>query len=216
MAGKTVDPNLSQTWELVQRAQGGDSDALNRLFQRYYERVRRSVRARIGSHLRMRLDSEDILQPTFAKAFANFDRFEMRHEGSFLHWLAEYAERQIHDANDREKAQKRVPHGGKLTSLDDDGGDESRPRLEVPGRTTGPIDRVVRSEREIAVEECLEQMAEHHRRVIVLRDYDGLEWNEVAAKMQKNTDSAVRELHRRAMLELAKLLRRRGMGPEKP
>jgi len=210
-----VDPNLTQTWELVQRAQGGDNDALNRLFQRYYERVRRSVRARIGSRLRLRLDSEDILQPTFAKAFENFDRFEMRHEGSFLHWLAEYAKRQIHDAADRENAIKRVPLDH-LRSIDDDGGDESRPRMEVPGRTTGPIDRVVRSEREIAVEECLDQMAEHHRMVIVLRDYDGLEWNEVAEKMHKNTDSAVRELHRRAMLELAKLLRRRGMGPEKP
>ena len=210
-----MDPNLTQTWELVARAKGGDSDALSRLFHRYYERVRRSVRARIGSRLRMRLDSEDILQPTFAKAFENFDRFEMRHEGSFLHWLAEYAERQIHDANDRENAKKRLPPGGQVRSLDDDA-DESRPKLDVPGRTTGPIDRVERSEREVAVEDCLEQMAEHHRMVIVLRDYVGLEWNEVADKMQKNTDSAVRELHRRAMLELAKLLRRRGMGPEKP
>jgi RNA polymerase sigma-70 factor (ECF subfamily) len=217
MAGMSVDANLTQTWELVQRAQGGDADALNRLFQRYYERVRRSVRARIGSRLRSRLDSEDILQPAFAKAFENFDRFEMRNEGSFLHWLAEYAERQLHDAADRENAKKRLPPGGQLKSLDDDGGgNETRARLDVPGRTTGPIDRVVRSEREIAVEDCLEQMAEHHRMVIVLRDYDGLEWNEVAEKMQKNTDSAVRELHRRAMLELAKLLRRRGMGPEKP
>ena len=86
--------------------------------------------------------------------------------------------------------------------------------MELPGRTTGPIDRVVRDERQIAVDECLEQLAEHHRKVIVLRDYDGLEWNEVAEKMGTNTDSAARELHRRAMLELAKLLRRRGMGPE--
>jgi len=35
MAGMSVDANLTQTWELVQRAQGGDADALNRLFQRY-------------------------------------------------------------------------------------------------------------------------------------------------------------------------------------
>ncbi|HEX6810172.1 MAG TPA: sigma-70 family RNA polymerase sigma factor [Planctomycetota bacterium] len=209
-----MDHNLTQTWELVVKAKGGDGDALNRLFKRYYERVRRSVRVRIGSRLRSRMDSDDILQPTFAKAFENFDRFEMRHEGSFLHWLAEYAERQIHDAADRENAVKRLPPAGQV-SLDDDGGTESRAKLDVPGRTTGPVDRVVRGEREVAVEECLEQLAEHHRMVIVLRDYDGLEWNEVAEKMGKNTDSAVREMHRRALLELAKLLRRRGIGPER-
>jgi RNA polymerase sigma-70 factor, ECF subfamily len=209
-----LENNLTQTWELVHKAKGGDSDALNRLIQRYYERVRRSVRARIGSRLRSRLDSDDILQWTFAKAVENFDRFEMRHEGSLLHWLAEYAERQLHDAADRENAKKRQPPAGQI-SLDDDGGaTESRGQLEVPGRTTGPIDRVVRNEREIAVEECLEQLAEHHRMVIVLRDYDGLEWNEIAEKLKKNTDSAARELHRRALLELAKLLRRRGIGPE--
>ena len=107
--------------------------------------------------------------------------------------LAEYAERELRETADREDAGKALPQ---------------------PGEATGPIDKAGQSERERAIEECLEQLAEPHRMVIVLRDYDGLEWNEIAARMGKDTDSAVRELHRRALLELAKLLRRRGLGPE--
>jgi RNA polymerase sigma-70 factor (subfamily 1) len=204
---------LTQTLELVQKAKGGDRDALNRLFERYYERVRRCVRVRIGPKLRMRLESGDVLQQAFAKAFQIFDRFEIQDEGSFLHWLAEIATRQARDAADRENSKKRTPVAAQF-SLDEGFGDTSGAQFEVPGTVTGPDGRAVRHEQEAAVDDCLELLPEHYRTVIVLRDYDGLEWNDVAEKMEKNTDSAARELHRRAQLELAKLLRRRGIGPD--
>ena len=41
------------------------------------------------------------------------------------------------------------------------------------------------------------------RRVLLLRDYDGLEWREIAAMTGKNTDSAAREEHSRAVVALA-------------
>ncbi|MFT4513487.1 MAG: RNA polymerase sigma-70 factor (ECF subfamily) [Planctomycetota bacterium] len=211
-----MENSLTQTLELVRKAQGGDSGALNSLFERYYERLRRCVRVRLGQRLRARMDTQDILQPAFAKAFEMFDRFEMRHEGSLLHWLAEIAERQVHDAVDHASAKKRTAPGGGERSIDDDGGDGSAPHLQVVSAVTGPVDRMNKVEREIAVEECLEEIPEHYRRVIVLRDYDGLEWAEVAKKMDKNTDSAARELHSRALLELGKLLRRRGIGAATP
>lgn len=112
--------------ELMQRAQAGDRDALDQLFKLCYERLRRSVRTKIGHASRARMVSK----------------------------------------------------------------------------------------RDVALEKCLEQLAEPHRMVIVLRDFDGLAWNEVAKKMGKDTDSAARELYRCALLELAHLMRRRGMGPD--
>jgi DNA-directed RNA polymerase specialized sigma24 family protein len=69
------------------------------------------------------------------------------------------------------------------------------------------------SEERAAIHACLAELPEHYRRVIGLRDYDGLEWIEIARVMQKNSDSAVRELHRRARLELAQRLALRGYGP---
>lgn len=203
---------LTQTLDLVRKAQQGDRDALERLFSRYYERVRRSVRARLGVRLRGKLESGDILQQAFAKAFTTFDRFEMRHEGSFLHWLAEIAVRQIGDAADYHGADKRTPPLPQM-SLDATVGDGSGAVVDlVAGDDTGPDGRSVAHENEAAVEECLDQLPEEYRRVLILRDYDGLEWLEVMRELGKNTDSAARELHRRALLELARLLRRRGIG----
>jgi len=204
-----VDHELTHTWDLVRSAQGGDAAALDRLFGRYYERVRRAVRARIGPQLRARLETADILQPAFAKAFENFDRFEMRHEGSLMHWLAEYARHQLLDAVDRENAAKRRAPGAPV-AIDALGSDV---RHEPADAGPSPSTVADGAEQAAAVESCLDELPEHYRTVIVLRDYDGLEWYEVAEKLGKNTDSAARQLHRRALLELAQRLSQRGIGP---
>lgn len=209
-----VQNPLTQTLELVKKAQTGDRDALNRLFDRYYERVRRSVRARIGARMRTVLDSGDILQFTFAKAFQIFDRFEMRNEGSFIHWLCEIAVGQIHDENDKNEAKKRKPTGG-IQSLDASPGDDDGDlHGMIPASHTGPVGKAERNENESAVDDCLDRLPDEHRKCIVLRDYEGLEWLEVAKELGKNTDSAARELHRRALLLLAKCLKSKGIAAD--
>ena len=204
-----VKTDLSDTWDLVRKAQTGDDDSLNRLFDRYYDRVRRSVHARLNWKLRARLDTSDILQSAFAKAFQNFSRFEMRHEASLLHWLAEYAQHQVNDEADKANADKRREPAPPLR-LDDS--NDGRGRVELPSPGRRPSEIAAAAEDRVAVAACLEELPVHYRRVIVLRDYDGLDWFEVARVMQKNSDSAVRELHRRALLELAHRMARRGYG----
>ena len=207
------DEQITRTLELVRKAQDGDKEALNRLFDRYYERVRRSVRVRLGRGLRNRLESGDVLQLVFAKAFQKFDQFEMRNEGALLNWLSEIAVGQIHDEADKSKAAKRK-HEGAILSVhgDDDAGEGNAVQLE--GDVTGPLDTVQKRESRSAVDECMDALQEHYREVILLRDYDGMEWKDIARKLGKNTDSAARELHSRAMLALSRLLRDRGVGPD--
>lgn len=207
-----VPEDLTRTFELVRRAQSGDRAALNRLFDRYYERVRRAVRVRIGRGLRQRLDSGDVLQMVFAKAFQKFDQFDMRNEGALLHWLAEIAEGQIRDEADKGNAKKRKPEAGVVSMH---GGDEdgSEPALQVPASVTGPVDKVHKQELKSAVDDALEALPEHYREVIVLRDYESMEWRDIAHRLGKNTDSAARELHSRAMFALSAELRKRGVNP---
>ena len=206
-----MSDDLTRTWDIVRQAQGGDRRAFDRLFERYYERVRRAVRARLSSRLRAKMETADILLPAFAKAFQNFDRFEMRDEASLLHWLAEYAYGQLHDAADRENAQKRRPPAGELSL----GAEDDSRAIEVPARVPGPAEEAARGEHEAAVEACLDELPKEYRRVIVLRDYDGLSWPQVRKLLGKNTDSAAREMHRRALHQLALHLSRRGIGPGK-
>ncbi|MEM7235185.1 MAG: sigma factor, partial [Planctomycetota bacterium] len=101
------DVDLTLTLELVQDAQAGNREALNRLLDRYSNRVRTIIRLRLGSKLRERVDSVDILQETLIEAIQGFDRFEMRDEGSLINWLSKLAERKILNARDFHAALKR-------------------------------------------------------------------------------------------------------------
>lgn len=206
-----TDDAMTRTLDLVRQAQTGDRDALNRLFSRYYERVRRAVRVRLGQRLRSVLESGDVLQQTFAKAFETFDRFEMRDEGSLIHWLAKLAEHQIRDAADHFGAKKRQAPGPVL-ALDAPVGDASGPLgATVAGTGEGVPSAFLKAHDARLLEQCLDQLSPQHRDLIVLRDFEGLEWKDVAAAAGRPSASAARDMHTAATIELAKLLRRHGV-----
>ncbi|MEM7308221.1 MAG: sigma-70 family RNA polymerase sigma factor [Planctomycetota bacterium] len=197
----------SDSIELVRRAQDGELDALNALFGRYYERVRRVVRARLGARLRAQLDSGDILQETFVSAVRSFPSFERRDEASLIHWLARIAERQVNAAADRLGAAKRDP--GMERALEHvraslSSGDL---RLEPAADVPLPPEQAARAELVQRVEECLAELKEEYREVILLRTYAGASWETVAALMGRASANACRMLHTRALVELAARVR---------
>lgn len=198
------DPALTQTMDLLRRAQDGSREALDALFARYYERVRRIVRLRLGRGLRSRLDSGDILQETFLDALASFERFEMRAESAFIQWLARIAEHRIRDAADYHGAQKRAR--GREISLDAPfEGDHGVVDQATSDPT--PPEHAARGEQTALVEECLGDLPEEYRELIILRDYVGSSWDEIAEQTGRPSPDAARMKHATAVLELAKLMR---------
>ncbi len=198
--------DFTKTLDLVRRAQDGDGEALNRLFDRYQDRVRRIVRIRLGPRLRSRLESADIMQDTFAAAVRRFEDFEMRDDASFIHWLSTIAEHQITDRNDYYSAKKRTAKG----EVPMQGADPEAPKIEPPSERTAPLDALIRSEGAELVEECLSALEERHRDLILLRDYAGFSWKDVAERTGRPTADAAREMHRVALVKLAgEIVRRR-------
>ena len=55
--GALVREDLGRSRALLARAQGGDGEALNELVARYYDRLRRIVRIRLGSEARRMVES---------------------------------------------------------------------------------------------------------------------------------------------------------------
>ncbi len=207
-----TDP-LHQTMELVRLAQAGDVQALNDLFARYYDRVGAMVRNRMGQRLRARLETGDILQPAFVKAFLIFDRFEMRNERSLLLWLTEIAERQVRDAIDREFAKKRHPPGA-LQPIDGGPDDSAALPREIEAGGRGPATQAGEGEQLAALEQCKADLPAHYLEVIRLREFEKLEWRAIAERMGKNTESACRELHKRAIEWLQQAMKQARGGPE--
>lgn len=198
------DP-ITLSIELIRRAQGGDSDALNRLIQRYQERVLKIVRLRLGAKLRERVESRDIAQETFITAVRLLDHFEMRDEASLIHWLARIAERQIHAAADFHTAARR--DADRETPLAADAVVPTRP----PGETGQPLAALQRDEEKHLVEACLTRLVDPYREVILLRDYTGLSWEFIAEQTGSPTPAAARMMHGRALVELGKLVRAAGL-----
>ena len=202
------DSDATASIDLVRRAKAGDARALDRLYERYYDRVRRIVRVRLGRGLRSHVDSGDILQNTFVESIKGLERFELREDASLIHWLGRIAENQIRAAADYHGAQKRdrareVPiEGGGA-------GDDVEGVAELAADGTAPIDRLAHAEDVEVVESCLDELRPEYREVILHRDYAGASWAEVAEWVEAPSSDAARMLYARAIAQLSSLVHRR-------
>lgn len=203
--------DLTRSFELVRHAQAGDRDALNRLFARYYERVRRIVRVRLGRRLREVVDSGDILQETFAAAVRSFDGFELREEAGLIQWLAKLAERQILAAADYHLAQKRDQRRNVPLAPAGTEGEEDGFTIAWKDDATRPLERLVSVEQSALIDDCLDLLSADYRELIVLRNFAGASWEEVAEATGRPSPAAARMMHARALVELGKLARERGL-----
>jgi RNA polymerase sigma-70 factor (ECF subfamily) len=203
-----MSDEITHSLDLVLLAQQGDKEALNRLCARYYDRIRRIVRLRLGARLRERVDSGDILQETFLAAVRSIENFEMREEASLINWLSRLAERQIIAAADFHGAKKRDSRRDvSLTGRDGDSQTVSvRLGLE-DGRAPRPLDSVADAEEQARVEDCLERLPEEYRELILLRNYADASWESVAEETGRPSPAAARMMHARALVELGKLVR---------
>ncbi len=203
--------DLTRSFELVVRAQKGDEQALNRLFERYYDRVRRIVRMRLGPSLRTQIEDGDILQETFAAAVEAFERFEMREESSLINWLAKLAERKIIAAADYHSAKKRDARREVRISSRSPFDDSSAISLDLAASAEAPGEQAANDELKVIVEDCVAELPVEYRELILLRDYAGSSWEEVAGETGRPSAEAARMMHARALVELSKMVRARGV-----
>lgn len=200
---------LSETVELVRRCQEGEAEALNRLFARYYDRVLRIVRIRMGKRLRSKMESVDIVQSTFGAAMTSLDDFEMREPGSLIQWLSRIAENQLRGASDYITAHKRdsrleVALQGIKSSMQ-----SGEFRIEPEARVVSPLDELSSIEMKEILDECVQELPDDYREVILLRNFAGCSWDAITEEMGRVTPRATAMLHARARVALLKIARRR-------
>jgi len=198
---------VHKTQELVSLAQDGDSSALDQLCRVYSERVLRIVRFRMGTELRGKLESMDLVQDAFVAAVKDLGQFEYRDEGDFLRWMSKIAENKIRDNLKRLHADKRdirreVPIDHREPSTGD-----SCPRMPEPIRTTTPSVIFSVSEELDKLENAMNLLKPKYREVIVLNQIEGLSLKKIGDRLSKSPD-AVRMLVSRAMASLTSTFER--------
>jgi RNA polymerase sigma-70 factor (ECF subfamily) len=198
---------LSGTVVLLGRVQHqGDGEALDRLFARYYPRVLRYVQARTGKLVRSKMEIEDIVQNTFFAAIQDIRSVQVREPGELIHWLATVAENQIRGAVDHWRAAKRNPRLEKPLAAIKSSISSGTFRFEPMAEQESPSDALGKREIYELVNECLGELSEDHRQVLLLRNIAGASWDYVARQMGRETPQAACMLHARAKVALLKVL----------
>ena len=185
----------------------GDAGALNSLFERYYERVRRIARIRMGSRLQRLTESDDLVQNTFAVAFRKIDQIDLTDHSSLIQYLSGVLENQIRGAIDYFDAQKRSPTDARVLSTDQP--DDAGGPIDAPARDPGPVDQAASRELGELYDACVQSLDPVHREVILLREYADASWAEIATRLERPSEHAALQLYARAQIKLASRLRRR-------
>lgn len=200
--------DITRTLELLARAKDGDKEALGRALARYAEPIRRIVRARMGKPLRRLVDSGDIVQEAIIVALRNWSSYDVRDEATLIKVLAKIAQRQVTDLADKAAAKKRDVK--REISLNGTGSDDDAPGIDLPKEETSMLDRQIRRERQELLDDCLAELPEMQRELILLRDIACDSWQRIAVELGKPSESAARNAYALAMARLTQLVKRRG------
>ncbi len=145
--------------EWIVRAQAGDRAAYGQLVQRY-QRLAVSVAYHQGLEL---ADAEDVAQEAFVKAWLALPRYR-ESLGSWRAWLCRIA---INTARDM------LRRGRAVEELDE----------RLPDDASGPAEQADIETQRSAVRRALAQLPEASRAALVLREYEGLSYAEIATTL---------------------------------
>jgi len=183
---------------LVDRAQAGDAGAFETLVRRYQGWVFTLVLRMLGD----RAEAEDLAQEIFLKAYRGLKGF--KGASRFSTWL--YSITSHHCLNHLKARRRQLHHLGL-------GGD--RPGA-VGNDPPAPVDRLAdeapradvlleRADRARIVQAELAHLSEAHRLILVLRDIQGLSYEEIAQTLRLELGTVRSRLHRARMEMKARL-----------
>lgn len=165
---RTSEPDKVSDEELVTRAKAGDRNAYGDLVERYQKRVY-SVAYGI---LRNRADAWDIAQEAFVKAYRNLGRFEG--ESTFFTWIYRITYNLSID---------HIRASGRREAVSTEETGVLEKALESEGKSTysdNPSQASDRTELMRILHQAMNQLSEKHRAIIVLREVEGLSYEEIA------------------------------------
>ncbi len=156
---------------LVKAAQKGDMQAFEELVARHRDKIY----ARAFSMMRNEDEALDLSQEAWVKAWQRLQQFQG--EASFVTWLTRIV---INLCLDQLRKQKRM-RAESIDQLDEELGGVER---QMPVVTPNPTERLERSELRGRIDEALAKLTYEHRTVLVLHEFEELEYKEIAKRME--------------------------------
>jgi RNA polymerase sigma-70 factor (ECF subfamily) len=158
--------------ELVHELQAGSETAFDWLVTHYHAPVYNLILGMLGDTS----DAADGTQEVFLKAFRGIRKF--RQGSSLKTWLYRIA---IREALNHKRWFKR--HLQKNVSIDAEP-EEGQARIEIEDLGATPFERLAAREIQVAVQGALQQVPDAFRSAVILRDLEGLSYEEVAEVLE--------------------------------
>ena len=159
---------------LVERAARGDGIAFSELVNRHYEKA---VRVAFGMR-KDRFDAEDVAQEAFSRVYRKLESFEG--QSAFSTWLYRIVVNLSIDALRKRKRQRRADVDDELTREALRSDEELWPVFDE----SDPMLSVERRELRGRLDAAFAELPEIHRAVLLLREVQGLSYEEIAETLQ--------------------------------
>jgi RNA polymerase sigma-70 factor (ECF subfamily) len=171
--------------DLVQRARAGDPDAVNDIFTRHRDRLRRMVELRLDWRLQARLDASDVIQEAYLDIVRKLPDYLQQPDVPLFLWLRLVVGERL--------CGLRRHHLG--VHMRDAGREVSLYRHAMPtassaalaaqllGQHTSPSNAAVRAERILRVQEALNALEPIDREILSLRHCEQLTRAEAAGAL---------------------------------
>jgi RNA polymerase sigma-70 factor (ECF subfamily) len=169
--------------DLVRESRRGDKEAFRELVERHQRKI---VSVAMGM-VQNRDDALELTQETFIKAYENLEKF--KGESSFYTWLYRIAVNLAIDYRRRGRRFSSVSRTGRP-----DGPDELESTL--PAKTlSDPYHQARVHELGGRVAEAINELTPDHKAVILLREVEGLSYEDISRVMQCSKGTVMSRLH---------------------
>jgi RNA polymerase sigma-70 factor (ECF subfamily) len=170
MASKKDYPSMDDV-ALFRAAQKGNMPAFEELVARHRDKVY----ARAFSMIRNEEDAIDLSQEAWVKAWQRLKQFQG--DSSFLTWMTRIV---INLCLDKLRKQKRE-RAESIENLEEESGGVER---LMPTVTINPTERLERGELRQRIDKALALLSYEHRTVLILHEFEELEYKEIAKRME--------------------------------
>jgi len=166
-----LDHSFADDTTLVKAAQKGDTRAFEELVARHRDRIY----ARARSMVRNEEEAIDLSQEAWVKGWQRLKQFQG--ESSFSTWMTRIV---INLCLDELRKQKRR-RTESIEDMDEESGGVER---HMPAVTVNPTERLERGELRQRIDRALGQLSREHRTVLVLHEFEEMEYKEIAKTME--------------------------------
>jgi RNA polymerase sigma-70 factor (ECF subfamily) len=192
-----MDHSAATDDALVQAARAGDMVAFEELVARHRDKIY----ARAYTMMRNEDEAVDLSQEAWVKGWQRLEQFQG--ESSFTTWMTRIVINLCLDQLRKRKRQR----AESIEALDEESGGVER---QMPVVAVNPTEGMERAELRVRIDAALGKLSEAHRTVLVLHEFEHMEYKNIAKAMECSIGTVMSRLFyaRRKMASLLQDLRK--------